>query len=146
MRSAEAMEQGIAPDPGQGWMAEFQRGDDAAFERIVVHYGNRVLAFFRRYGADRSAHPKANHARIDTLVAEIECLDFDLRAAGLYGRLRAAGLYGRLRAALEAAGKPIGPNDMLIAAHALSKKLTLVTDNVGEFRRVKGLRVENWRR
>jgi len=49
------MEQKIAPDPGQGWMAEFQRGDDAAFERIVVHYGDRVLAFFRRCGADRSS-------------------------------------------------------------------------------------------
>ena len=90
-----------------------------------------------RYGADRSAHPKANHARIDALVNEIECLDFDLRTAGQYGRLRAS---------LEAARKPIGPNDMLIAAHALSKKLTVVTDNVGEFRRVRGLRVENWRR
>ncbi len=90
-----------------------------------------------RYGADRSGNPKANHARVDALVAEIECLDFDVRAAGLYGRLRAR---------LEAAGKPIGPNDMLIAAHALSKKLTVVTDNVGEFRRVKGLKVENWRR
>ncbi|HEX9417843.1 MAG TPA: VapC toxin family PIN domain ribonuclease, partial [Methylomirabilota bacterium] len=40
---------------------------------------------------------------------------------------------------------PIGPNDMLIAAHAVSRRLTLVTDNVKEFRRVKGLKVENWR-
>jgi tRNA(fMet)-specific endonuclease VapC len=90
-----------------------------------------------RYGADRSARPKANHLRIDRLVAELECLDFDLRAAAIYGRVRAG---------LEAAGKPIGPNDMLIAAHALSRRLVLVTDNVGEFRRVKGLKVENWRR
>lgn len=90
-----------------------------------------------RYGADRSAHQRTNHSRIDTLVAEIECLDFDLQAAAAYGRVRAS---------LEAAGRPIGPNDMLIAAHALSRRLVLVTDNVGEFRRVKGLRVENWRR
>jgi len=90
-----------------------------------------------RYGADRSARAKANHSRLDALVEEIECLDFDLQAASFYGRVRAA---------LEAAGEPIGPNDMLIAAHALSRSLTLVSDNVREFRRVKGLKVENWRR
>lgn len=90
-----------------------------------------------RFGADRSARPKANHARIDVLVAEMPFLDFDLDAASAYGRLRAR---------LEAAGTPIGPNDMLMAAQALSRGLRLVTDNVGEFRRVKGLRVENWRR
>jgi tRNA(fMet)-specific endonuclease VapC len=90
-----------------------------------------------RYGADRSARPKANHLRIDGLVAEIECLDFDLQAAAAYGRVRAG---------LEAKGRPIGPNDMLIAAHALSRRLTLVTDNVREFRRIRGLKVENWRR
>ena len=90
-----------------------------------------------RYGADRSAHTRANHSRLDTLVGEIECLDFDLQAAAVYGRVRAG---------LEAAGKPIGPNDMLIAAHALSRGLVLVTDNVDEFRRVKGLKLANWRR
>ena len=89
-----------------------------------------------RYGADRSSRPKTNHSRIDSLVAEIECLDFDLRAATLYGRVRSG---------LEKVGRPIGPNDMLIAAHALSRRLVLVTDNVDEFRRVKGLKVENWR-
>jgi predicted nucleic acid-binding protein len=44
-----------------------------------------------------------------------------------------------------AGGIPIGPNDMLIAAHALSHGLTVVTDNTAEFKRVKGLKVENWR-
>jgi tRNA(fMet)-specific endonuclease VapC len=89
-----------------------------------------------RYGADRSQHPRANHARLDALIAEIECLDFDQRAARVYGRVRAG---------LEANGTPIGPNDMLIAAHTLSRQLVLVTDNVTEFRRVKGLKLENWR-
>jgi tRNA(fMet)-specific endonuclease VapC len=46
---------------------------------------------------------------------------------------------------LEVRGTPIGPNQMLIAGHALSRDLTLVTDNVAEFGRVKGLKVENWR-
>ena len=89
-----------------------------------------------RYGADHSARRRTNHSRIDALVEEIEPLDFDLRAAATYGRVRAQ---------LEAGGTPIGPNDMLIAAHALSRGLTVVTDNAAEFRRVKGLKVENWR-
>src|SRR5512136_2168521 len=89
-----------------------------------------------RYGADHSARRRTNHARIDALIEEIEPLDFDLRAAATYGRVRAR---------LEAGGIPIGPNDMLIAAHALSRGLTVVTDNTEEFGRVKGLKVENWR-
>ena len=89
-----------------------------------------------RYGADHSARRRGNHARVDVLVEEIECLDFDLRAAASYGRVRDR---------LEVSGTPIGPNDMLIAAHALSRGLTVVTDNVAEFGRVKGLRVESWR-
>ncbi len=52
--------------------------------------------------------------------------------------------YGRLRAALERTGRLIGPNDLLIAAQALTLDLTLVTAKEGEFRRVDGLRVENW--
>jgi tRNA(fMet)-specific endonuclease VapC len=89
-----------------------------------------------RYGADRSARPKENHARIDVLVAEIPPVEFDLEPAGAYGRLRTR---------LEEKGTPIGPNDMLIAAQALARDLVLVTDNVREFRRVRGLKVENWR-
>jgi len=57
----------------------------------------------------------------------------------------AAATYGRLRAQLEVGGTPIGPNDMLMAAHALSRGLTVLTDNTAEFGRVKGLKVENWR-
>jgi tRNA(fMet)-specific endonuclease VapC len=50
-----------------------------------------------------------------------------------------------MRAKLEAKGLPIGPNDLLIAAQALAERWILVTDNLAEFRRVAGLRVENWR-
>ena len=89
-----------------------------------------------RYGADHSTRRRTNHSRIDALIEEIEPLDFDLRAAASYGRVRAQ---------LEKGGTPIGPNDMLIAAHALSRGLTVVTDNTAEFRRVRGLKVENWR-
>ena len=89
-----------------------------------------------RYGADHSARRRTNHARIDALIEEIEPLDFDLRAAATYGRVRAR---------LEVGGTPIGPNDMLIAAHALSHGLTVITDNTAEFGRIKGLKVDNWR-
>ena len=89
-----------------------------------------------RYGADRSARAKENHARIDVLVTEIPPVEFDLDSAAAYGQLRTR---------LEAKGTPIGPNDMLIAAQALARDLVLVTDNVREFRRVRGLKVENWR-
>ena len=89
-----------------------------------------------RYGADRSQRRAQNHERIDVLIAEIPCVDFDLSAAWVYGRIRST---------LEAQGTLIGPYDMMIAAHALSLKLILVTDNEREFRRVEGLGIENWR-
>lgn len=89
-----------------------------------------------RYGADRSQRRARNHERLDVLIAEIPCMDFDLSAASVYGRIRSA---------LEAKGTAIGPYDMMIAAHALSLKLVLVTDNEREFRRIEGLKVENWR-
>jgi tRNA(fMet)-specific endonuclease VapC len=89
-----------------------------------------------RYGADKSSRPRGNHSRLDEWLAHVPLLDFDARAASEYGRIRCR---------LEAKGTPIGPNDLLIAAQALSRGATLVTDNEGEFRRVRGLRVENWR-
>jgi tRNA(fMet)-specific endonuclease VapC len=98
---------------------------------------NSVVAAELRYGAEKSRQPERNHARLDLLLAEITVLDFDLEAASAYGALRAR---------LEARGRPIGAHDMLIAAHAIAARLILVTDNVREFTRVKGLVVENWRR
>lgn len=89
-----------------------------------------------RYGAEKSAHNQRNHGRLDVLLGEIVCADFDSAAAGVYGGIRAG---------LERRGVVIGPYDLQIAAHALSLGLVLVSDNVREFRRVKGLRVENWR-
>ena len=89
-----------------------------------------------RYGADKSARSRRNHRLLDVLIDEIPCRDFDSKAASIYGRVRVA---------LERQGQPIGPNDMLIAAHALSLGLVLVSDNVREFKRVRGLSLENWR-
>jgi tRNA(fMet)-specific endonuclease VapC len=56
------------------------------------------------------------------------------------------GIYGAERSRLERAGTRIGQNDLWIASHALSRGWTVITDNVGEFERVTGLRVENWLR
>jgi tRNA(fMet)-specific endonuclease VapC len=89
-----------------------------------------------RYGADRSQRKTQNHARLDTLTTEIQCVDFDLSAAKAYGRVRAA---------LEAKGTLVGPYDMMIAAQALSYGFILVTDNERELRRIEGLKIENWR-
>lgn len=90
-----------------------------------------------RYGVHRSVHRRANDARLQVLLANVDSVPFDSKAAAVYGRIRSI---------LEAAGRPIGPNDLLIAAHALALQLILVTDNVAEFDRVPGLKVENWRK
>jgi tRNA(fMet)-specific endonuclease VapC len=89
-----------------------------------------------RYGADRSGKKAQNHQRLDLLTSYIQCVDFDVTAARVYGRVRSA---------LEAKGTPIGPYDMMIAAHTLSLGLILVTDNEDEFQRVAELKIENWR-
>lgn len=90
-----------------------------------------------RYGAEKSAHPRRNHERLDLFLSEVQCVDFDGDAAVVYGRILAA---------LERRGAVIGPYDMQIAAHAVALGLVLVSDNVREFRRVTSLKVENWRR
>ncbi len=87
------------------------------------------------YGAWKSQAVEANLAKIEQLrlLIPVQSLNVDV-----------AKHYGRLRAALERKGSPIGAYDLLIAAHALSLGLTLVTNNVREFARVNGLRLDNW--
>ena len=87
------------------------------------------------FGAEKSSDPVRNQQVIDGLVARLEVLSFDASAASHHGQLRAE---------LAKKGTPIGPYDEMIAAHARSCGLTLVTNNVREFHRVPGLRVENW--
>ena len=87
------------------------------------------------YGAWKSEQVKTNLARLEQLrhLIPVQSLGADV---GRY--------YGRLRADLEKKGVPIGAYDLIIAAHALSLGLTLVTNNVREFARVDGLRLDNW--
>ncbi|NOX32191.1 MAG: type II toxin-antitoxin system VapC family toxin [Deltaproteobacteria bacterium] len=73
--------------------------------------------------------------RLDEFLSPFEILSYDDNASRYYGRIRSQ---------LEKKGQIIGLLDMLIAAHALSKKLILISNNVKEFNRIKSLRVENW--
>ena len=87
------------------------------------------------YGVAKSTKPQQNKLALAEFLAPIEILPYDDMAAQQYGELRAD---------LERKGTPIGSLDMLIAAHALSLKCVLVTNDEIEFRRVPGLKVENW--
>lgn len=87
------------------------------------------------HGVEKSQAIERNRAAITLFLSAIAILTFDSRAAEEYGRVRAE---------LEKSGTPIGPMDTLIAGHAKSEGLILVTNNTREFMRVRGLRVEDW--
>ncbi len=93
-----------------------------------------ITAAELRYGCAKKGSAKLL-AYVEAILESVQVLAFDMPADTEYGSIRAK---------LEAAGKPIGPNDLLIAAHAHAAGAILVTDNLGEFARVCGLRVENW--
>ena len=87
------------------------------------------------YGASKSSEPDRNREALEQFVSPLEIAVLDRLATSVYGRIRAL---------LEKRGRPIGSMDLLIAAHALSLNVRLVTNNMREFKRVPGLRVENW--
>ncbi|HVC61093.1 MAG TPA: PIN domain-containing protein [Acetobacteraceae bacterium] len=93
-----------------------------------------IVAAELRYGCARKGSPQLLR-RVEEFLSEVPVLPFDVSADSAYGGIRAE---------LEAAGRLIGSNDLLIAAHARALAATAVTANVGEFRRVRGLIVENW--
>ena len=86
-------------------------------------------------GAKKSQQVEGNIARLNELAELLEIPPFDQKAAVTYGDVRST---------LEKKGEIIGSNDLFIAAHALSLNWTLVTNNEKEFKRVDGLRIENW--
>ena len=88
-----------------------------------------------RYGVEKSKYGARNRRAVEQFLTPLAIADFDASAAQLYGQIRAA---------LEAKGTPIGRLDTLIAAHALSLDVTLVTNNTKEFSRVPGGGLENW--
>lgn len=90
-----------------------------------------------RTGAAKSSSPLKNLRHLENLLRPLELIEFTSADAVVYAHIRAK---------LERAGTPIGPLDTLIAAQAISRQLTLVSNNEREFRRVHGLRFENWTR
>jgi tRNA(fMet)-specific endonuclease VapC len=93
-----------------------------------------IVAAELRYGCEKSSSKRLQKA-VEELLGEIAVLPFDAPADVEYGAIRAE---------LELAGRPIGGNDLLIAAHARALDAKVVTANVDEFMRVSGLAVENW--
>ena len=87
------------------------------------------------HGVEKSSYPKKNLMNVEDFVSRLTVLDYTNKASQHYGDIRAD---------LERKGQIIGVNDLHIAAHARSEGLVTVTNNVREFRRVEGLRVENW--
>lgn len=88
-----------------------------------------------RYGVAKSTYREKNEVRLEEFLVPLEILAYDQTAANVYGEIRFQ---------LEKRGQPIGPLDLLIAAHAMSQDLTLITNNDEEFKRIKRLKIENW--
>lgn len=114
-------------------------------ERIMTHlkrlksdevvYLSSITVMELIYGASKSQKSEDNLDLLERFFLDFEIASFDINAAAIGGTLRAL---------LEKEGKPIGPLDTLIAAHAESLGATLVTNNIREFSRVRTLRVKNW--
>ena len=88
-----------------------------------------------RFGADKSSNPSRNHSALDLFLSPLAIVDFDSECSEYYGKVRAE---------LERSGRPIGPLDTMIAAHALRLRVPVVTNNTKEFARVSGLVIEDW--
>lgn len=87
------------------------------------------------YGVSKSEYIQKNREALEEFILPLEIADFDEKAAETYGNVRAN---------LENAGTPIGSMDLLIGSHALSRRTTLVTNNLREFKRINGLKVVDW--
>ena len=112
---------------------------DSVREGFKKHHGRMCISSITFmelvYGAERSSNPDRNLTSLEGFVARMDVLPLDDSAAAHAGQIRAE---------LARLGMPIGPYDQLIAGHARSQGLVLVTNNEEEFGRVPGLRTENW--
>jgi tRNA(fMet)-specific endonuclease VapC len=121
-------------------VSELARNPQGAVARRIVEVGpdaicvSIITAAELHYGCAKKGSPKLL-AQIEAILGSVQVLALDVPADIEYGGIRAE---------LEAAGKPIGPNDLFIAAHAYALGAVLVTANTGEFTRIRALRVENW--
>lgn len=117
-----------------------KRSDSRVLERLqAIPVGDICISAITEselmYGVEVSPRQQQDRAALDAFLKHVEVLDYPDQAAAHYAQIRAA---------LKRAGNLIGANDLLIAAHARSLALTLVTSNTREFGRVKGLSLENW--
>ena len=123
-------------------LSDLIRHPDGLVARRVEQVGQKeiftsiIVAAELRYGCAKKGSAKLIE-RVQGLLETIPVLSLDMPTDAQYGLIRAE---------LEAAGQPIGMNDLLIASHALALGLTLVTGNKSEFSQVRGLKVENWLR
>ena len=120
----------LVRDPGGPVASRIAEVGEAAVWTSVV-----VTAELR-FGAAKRGSERLSR-QLERILSALDVMAFDVPADDAYANLRAR---------LEAAGTPIGGNDMLIAAHAIALDSVLVTDNVREFARIEGLRFENWLR
>lgn len=111
----------------------------SARERFIRHQGQLAISAITLmelvYGAEKSAQAERNLHEIEGFAARLDVLPYDDGAATHTGQIRAE---------LARSGTPIGPYDQMIAGHARAQGLILVSNNLREFERVAGLRVENW--
>ena len=114
------------------------------FERVLRRVSGRSIGEIcisaitvseLRFGVAKSARSSANAIALEEFLSRFELLDYPVEASASYGKIRTE---------LERAGTPIGNNDLLIASHALAIKASIVTANISEFQRIKGLKVLDW--
>lgn len=110
-----------------------------AFNTFNQHAGQLCVSSITMaellHGVEKSAKPDHNLRQVEDFMSRLSVLEYGSKAAAHYGNIRAV---------LERKGTPIGVNDLHIAGHSRSEGLTLVTNNLKEFDRVEGLRLENW--
>lgn len=119
----------LLADPRGLVASHIARVGDAALATSIV------IAAELRYGAAKKGSPRLSE-RVEALLDRLPVLALEAPSDQVYGEVRAD---------LERRGQLIGPNDLLIASHAIAADRTLVSDNVSEFSRITGLRLENWR-
>jgi tRNA(fMet)-specific endonuclease VapC len=112
-----------------GVLARFQRLKPGEAVLSVITYGELI------YGLEKSQSREQAAKQLTELAGLVPIMELPLQAGEFYGAIRAA---------LESKGEMIGNNDLWIAAHAKAAGLVLVTDNEREFRRVHGLKIQNW--
>lgn len=121
-------------------VSDLVRHPQGVIARQIAHHGEEtvctsiMVASELRFGAVKKSSARLS-GQLETVLSALEILPYEEPADRHYAQLRHH---------LEKTGMLIGPNDMLIAAHALALELTVVTGNVSEFSRVPGLTVENW--